>query len=381
MIRAIAEKESQGIAGTYYYFFPTFAQGRKILWDGIDKNGFKFLDHFPKEFIRSKNDTQMQIVTKRGSICQIIGTDNIDSVMGTNPIGCVFNEYALQTPRAWEFIRPILAENGGWAIFNFTPRGMNHGHKMLQQAREYGWFSQVLTVKDTGAISEDVLDDERKQMPADLFQQEYLCEFIEGAGQFFRRVKENISDKPFIINSNASYVLGVDLAKYQDFTVIVPVDLSTSTVGPLERFNQLDYNLQQAKIEAAYYRYNKALIRIDSTGPGEPVHDNLLARGLRVEPYRFTEQSRKDLLTNLQILLEQDQIKIPNNEQLISELQSFRYELSDRGRVRISVPEGLHDDCVMAVALAAWQLPEKSKKIIWPKATEPIKPYYPELGF
>lgn len=227
-------------------------------------------------------------------------------------LGCVFSEYALQNPNAWEFIRPILAENGGWAIFNFTPRGMNHAHKILQQAKEHNWFYQVLSVKDTNAIPSDILENEDRQMPGDLFRQEYMCEFIEGAGQFFRRVKENISYTPFVIGRDNQYILGVDLAKYQDFTVIAPLDLSTFTVAPLERFNQMDYNLQQAKIEAAHYRYNKGLIRIDSTGIGEPIYDNLAALGLRIEAYRFTEQSRNDLLTNLQIILEQDKIKIPN---------------------------------------------------------------------
>jgi len=383
-IKAIAEKEKSDIPGTYYYFFPTFAQGRKVLWDGIDRDGSPFLGHFPEQFVRSRNDTQMQITTKMGSVFQVIGTDNIDSIMGTNPIGCVFSEYALQNPKAWDLIRPILAENGGWAIFNFTPRGMNHGHKLLQQARESeGWFHQVLTAEDTKIIPADVLEAEEKQMPADLFRQEYLCAFLEGAGQFFRRVAENVSREPFHISPGTQYVLGVDLAKYQDYTVIAPLDLMTGRIGPLERFNQIDYNLQEAKIEAAHLRHNKGLIRIDSTGVGEPVYDHLAAKGLRIEPFRFHEQSRKDLLTNLQLLLETDAIKLPDDEQLISELQSMHFELSDRGRVRIEAPEGLHDDCVMAVALAAWQF-EKQRGLATMRyeQSKPLPPrYYPELGF
>ncbi len=114
--------------GIYYYFFPHFSQGRKILWDGIDKEGFRFLDHIPKELISGNpNSTEMKIRLRNGSIIQIIGTNNIDSIVGTNPIGCVFTEYSLQDPRAWSLIRPILVENGGWAVFNFTPRGANHG--------------------------------------------------------------------------------------------------------------------------------------------------------------------------------------------------------------------------------------------------------------
>ena len=114
--------------GAYYYFFPTYKQGKKILWDGMDRDGFRFMDHFPKELLDGKpNDTEMKVKLRNGSIFQIIGTDNIDSVVGTNQVGCVFSEYALQDTAAWDFIRPILLENDGWAVFDFNTRGDNHG--------------------------------------------------------------------------------------------------------------------------------------------------------------------------------------------------------------------------------------------------------------
>lgn len=106
--------------GIYYYFFPHFSQGRKILWDGVNKDGFKLLNYIPKELLDGDpNSTEMKIRLKNGSIIQIIGTNNIDSIVGTNPCGCVFTEYSLQDPVAWQLIRPILVENGGWAVFNF----------------------------------------------------------------------------------------------------------------------------------------------------------------------------------------------------------------------------------------------------------------------
>jgi phage terminase large subunit len=165
--------------GTYYYFFPTYTQGKKILWNGMDKDGFKFIDHFPKALVKSKNDTELKIEYKNGSIFQIIGTDNIDSIVGTNPVGCVFSEYALQNPKAWDFIRPILAENGGFAIFNYTPRGKNHGYDLYEMAKDNPkWFVQKLTIDDTGIISKEVIDEERASgMSEEMIQQEYYCSF------------------------------------------------------------------------------------------------------------------------------------------------------------------------------------------------------------
>jgi len=176
--------------GAYYYFFPTYAQGKKVLWEGMDREGFKFLNHLPKELRKTTNNQEMVIETVNGSVFRVIGTDKIDSVLGTNPIGCVFSEYSLQDPRAWDFIRPILAENGGWALFNYTPRGKNHGYTLLEFAKkDPKWYSEVLTVDDTKAISREVLDQEFKEIMAkngeeSLYQQEYYCSFdapIQGA--------------------------------------------------------------------------------------------------------------------------------------------------------------------------------------------------------
>lgn len=172
--------------GSYYYFFPTYAQGKKILWDGVDRDGFRFLDHFPKVILDGKpNDSELKVKLINGSLFQIIGTDNYDSIVGTNPIGCVFSEYSLQNPNAWDFIRPILAENGGWAVFNFTPRGKNHGFDIYNLASNdpQHWFCQLLTADDTQVISKEVLEQERKEITEkngddSLFQQEYYCSFV-----------------------------------------------------------------------------------------------------------------------------------------------------------------------------------------------------------
>ena len=353
--------------GIYYYFMPTYSQGKKIIWDGMDRSGMPFLDHFPKPLIKSKNETELKIELKNGSLFQIIGTDKIDAIVGTNPVGCVFSEYSLQNPKAWDYIRPILAENGGWALFLYTPRGMNHGWKLLQQAKDSdNWFWEILTVDDTKAIGKEVLEQENKEMPSDLYQQEYYCKFLEGAGQAIRRIEENLWDGELEILPDKFYQLGVDLAKYQDWTVLTPIDLHTFKVGKIERFNQIDWNLQKSKIEAAARRYNNARIILDSTGVGDPIFDDLQKQGLNIEGFKFTEPSRKQLLENLILMMEQDKIKIPNDPILIDELRSLKWELSDRGKLRLQVPEGLHDDCIMSLALAVWglsvPLPHKTVK-------------------
>src|SRR5688500_15602012 len=47
--------------GTYFYIFPTYTQGKKVIWDGIDADGLRVRDHIPPELVVSTNATEMKI--------------------------------------------------------------------------------------------------------------------------------------------------------------------------------------------------------------------------------------------------------------------------------------------------------------------------------
>lgn len=196
------------IPGVYFYFFPTYAQGKKILWNGIDGQGRRFLDYIPREcIIGDPHETEMLIklrtVSGAQSVFQIIGTDNCDSIPGTNPRGVVFSEYSLQNPRGWDLVRPILAENKGWAIFLYTPRGRNHGWSLYENTKgEPGWYVDLrdvtMTFRDgpdedqTPVMTDaDIAAERRTGMDEDLIQQEFFCSF-SGAmqGAYFGKLVE-----------------------------------------------------------------------------------------------------------------------------------------------------------------------------------------------
>jgi len=352
--------------GTYYYILPTYSQAKKVIWDNIDSDGFKMLDHIPKKLVDKLNETEMQIELKNGSIIQLVGADNVDRIVGTNPIGVVFSEYSLTRPDVWDMIRPILAANGGWAIFNFTPRGMNHAYALIQQAREYPetWWVGIYPVSQTNALSKEAIEQEQREMPRILFEQEYECKFLEGASQFFKNIENCVYDESFGRNlpMDGEFKIGVDLAKYNDFTVLTPFNLNTFIVYPQDRFNQVDWILQEAKIEAMARRFNNARITLDSTGIGDPVVEELRRRNLNIrdeDVFKFTQTSRTNLLNNLAILFENNKIRIPNDEGLRNELSSFTIEVNEKGKSVIKCPDNLHDDRVMSLALAVWGVDEK----------------------
>lgn len=179
--------------GAYYYIFPTFAQAKRVIWEGLDRDGKRLLDHFPKEYLDGKpNDTEMKLRYKNGSLFQLIGSDKIDAIVGTNPVGVVFSEYALQDPVAWGFLRPILAENGGWAIFVSTVRGENHLYDLYELAKNMpGWYVRMDKASETGVIPAEILENERQEIirlygDDALYQQEYECNFtVPIAGAYY----------------------------------------------------------------------------------------------------------------------------------------------------------------------------------------------------
>ncbi len=197
--------------GIYYHLFPTFTLGKRVLWDGRTRDGKKFLDYIPKEARDGKpNDSEMKVKFKNGSIYQVIGTDQFDSIIGTNPIGCIFSEYSVQNPKAWDLMRPILTENNGWAVFIFTPRGKNHAWKLFQTARAdpERWFTQTLTVDDTRRddgtpviTQEDIEQERRDGMDPELARQEFWCSWTAPmSGSYYGMLMDKAESEERICN-------------------------------------------------------------------------------------------------------------------------------------------------------------------------------------
>ena len=179
--------------GTYWYMLPKMEQARKAIWDATVRHptqpgqSIRRIDWaFPKVLREHEREDMMRLRLINGAVWQVVGSDNFNNLVGSNPIGVVFSEWPLSNPEAWAFIRPILRENGGWAIFNGTPRGQNHAHRMfIDYQTDDDWFVQRLTAHDTPVFSPNDLDKERDEFRTDygieagdaLYRQEYECSF------------------------------------------------------------------------------------------------------------------------------------------------------------------------------------------------------------
>lgn len=278
--------------GTYWHMLPTLNQGRKVVWDGIDKFGRRMIDQaFPGEMRSSTHNGDMQIKFKKGSVWQVVGSDNYDSVVGSNPIGVVMSEYSVADPAAWDFIRPILLENGGWAIFPYTPRGKNHGYDLYKMAEQNGaWFCELLTVNNTfdhdgsRIITSDMIEEERRSgMDEELIQQEYFCSFeaaLKGA-YYAKQMNQAHADKRITtVPYNPDYPVETwwDLG-LRDSTVIWFVqDLGT-------RYHAIDYYEMRGESFPHYLKYikEKPYVYSRHVGPHDIKQKEFISGKSRIE--------------------------------------------------------------------------------------------------
>lgn len=194
--------------GTYWHLLPKQVQARRALWTGIDhQSGRRFIDLFFPD-AASVNNTEMLIETASGSTWQLLGSDNYDRMVGSNPRGVVFSEWALCDPRSWEYISPILRANGGWAIFITTFRGRNHAWQMYERLRRNpDWYVTLRTIRDTGLLTEADIDQDRAAgMSEKLVRQEYFCDPAPSPlGGPFARVYDGLVDAGRLLESVASF--------------------------------------------------------------------------------------------------------------------------------------------------------------------------------
>jgi len=294
-----------------------------------------------------------------------------------NPAGLLGEELdlaiideAARMPRGkeiWEgYIYGRLISRSGKSVMISTPFGQNwFYHEYIRCKTAPDGKSFRFRSLDGVSVTKEAWERAKKMLPEQVFLQEYEASFLPDAAAVFRGVDEIIKDDCLQdAVPGHFYVMGVDLGKHEDFTVICVIDKYNNNVVYFDRFRQIDWPFQKKRIIATARRYNNARIIVDSTSLGGPIKEDLEREaGLIVDEFTFSGKSKKELIEKLSIYIEQKYIFIPNNEALIDELKSFGYQLTDAGNVKYSAPEGLHDDCVDALALAVWGLTGKANPV------------------
>jgi hypothetical protein len=339
---------------------PTYDLAERV----FSKVALTVATHLPHRIVKlSEHDQRLILRNMAGGLSEVRGksAENPVSLLGEGLDYVVMDECSRTHERVWlSHVSQRLVDKKGSALLISTPKGRGWFYDAWRRGQgddpecqswnQPSWTNPLLDAEHIEA--------QRGLLPERVFRQEYGAEFIEGAGAVFRNVRERALGEWQAARQGDTYSAGLDLAKVEDYTVISVLNQRREVVF-VDRFHRLDWSLQITRLKAALDRYPCCYTLVDSTGAGEPVFEQLLRAGLRVQPYPFTAASKSNLVNNLSLALEQGAITLPKADLapvLIDELESFEYSISDAGNTRMSAPSGVHDDCVMSLALALWQV-------------------------
>lgn len=249
-----------------------------------------------------------------------------------------------------ESIRATLTDMKGDAWFMSTPKGKNDFFKLFMRGKgeEANWMSWQMSTYTNPYIDPTEIDDAKSDLPELAFSQEYMAEFNENVANPFGM--QFIQQCTFPLSSFPARCYGIDLAKSHDWTVIIGLDAS-GHVCHFERFQK-----SWGDTTTAILSLPNVPIKIDSTGVGDPVVEGIQFVKPNVTAFTFSSPSKQKLMEGLSVAIQQRKIAFPEGP-VKDELENFEYEYTRTG-VKYAAPTGLHDDCVMALALAYDQFKE-----------------------
>lgn len=345
-------------------------------------------------YIEYKADMRLTLMEPDGSehsVLEFKSADNPDSLRGFAVNSFVLDEAARFPYDSFVSVITTVTQTMGHGIIISTPKGRGWFHDVYHRgekknadgtdrfyahsatcARDYSNpdddgcscvgvdpFPEYMSIRmptwTNPHVKMAAVRDAKRTLPEDVFTQEFAAEFIDDSAGVFRNVKGCIHGDFQDYIPGHYYVMGVDLARLRDYSVLTVLDVITKHVVYVERFNKVDWEIQYHRIMRVAKHYN-ARVCIDWTGIGDPIVQTLQNAGLDVDPYKIGgSMAKQQLIEKLRVNIENERISIPQNRWttvMLEELRSYEYTFTEAGRVQYSAPSGGHDDCVISLALA-----------------------------
>ncbi|TXH17280.1 MAG: hypothetical protein E6R03_04190 [Hyphomicrobiaceae bacterium] len=303
------------------------------------------------------NESELFIELFNGSTLWFKSAEKPDNLYGEDVHSAVLDEASRMREESWHAVRSTLTATRGKARMIGNVKGRaNWFYKMARKAQQgsRGLSFHRITAFDAvaaGVLDMEEIEEARARLPENVFRELYMAEASEDDTNPFGYAHIEACILP-VISDEPPVVIGVDLAKSSDWTVVVALDRSMRVCG-FERW-QAPWTETKARLASIIGR-TPALV--DSTGVGDPVVEDLQTVLPYVEGFKFSATSKQRLMELLVVEVQQHRIRFPDGH-IKQELECFEYEVTRTG-TRYTAPDGYHDDCVMALALAAMKYREK----------------------
>jgi len=315
----------------------------------------RYLPHW----IKKSSESELKLWAVNDSRLECKSADNPVSLIGEGINFLCVDECARIPNNVWyAALRPTLTDTEGKCLFISTPQGYNWFRDMFflgQKPDNNAYESWCFSSYENPYLKKEEIEEAKRTMPERIYRQEFLAEFTSEFGEVFRNIDKCIKGDFEEPKDGENYVIGVDLAKYTDFTVLIVGRMEDTHlhIVKLDRFNQIDWSIQKSRIVSMAKKYNDATVIVDSTGIGDAIYEDLSNSGINVRPFKLSSNTIKNnLIENLAVALEDEEVSFPDIPELINELKTFSYERSETtGRTIYNAPPGFHDDCVIALSL------------------------------
>lgn len=303
------------------------------------------------------SESERRIDFPGGGFMALRSAHHPDTLRGAGLDYVVLDEAAFMEPSVWpQIVRPMLLERRGEALFLSTPYGKNWFWELFQRGRDPlnpEWVAFQFPSAVNPQISQQEIDAIRRSTTERVFREEYEAQFLDDAGQVFRGIRE-AATAPLDVRPLAGhrYVMGIDWGREGDYSALVVIDATTQHMVALDRFHKIGWSVQRGRVLALAQRWNVALIWAEANSMGSVNIEALQADGLPVRPFMTTARSKAPLIEGLSLAIERGDLALQPHEVLLNELAAYSLERMPGGSYRYGAPPGLHDDTVIAAALA-----------------------------
>lgn len=329
---------------------PTFSQCGRGITVLKEKVGRDFI----KNDLMEIKGISPVVATINGHKIIFLSADNADSIRGYWFDMCIIDEAALISDKAFSsVILPTLMDKGGKVIAISTPAGTsgwfyNYCQKSISD-KEIDFFK--FSSYDNPYLKPEDIELIKSEMSELEWKQEGLAEFVSTSDMLIHNINE--LDSKNVCRCNSKKIMSADFAKYRDYTVFMSVCPMCGIITDMMRFVLIDWPEQKMKMLAFYKNNNCNKLIFDNDASADVLASAVRNEDVRLIPYDMTGPSKKALVSAMVLCLEQGLIKwdFEKYPVIVSELNTFRPEITSKGTITYNAAPNCHDDSVTALAL------------------------------
>lgn len=347
-----------------------FIKGARVLYAAPTTDQTERFWYAVRSYLQPRIDAQLLYKSETKRLIEPYGVDengpriraktafNADTLRGDFGDLVLLDEYQLMSPDVDDVVLPMMLDTNGTTIYGGTPLRKNHffAKYVMAKSNPDRWAYWHYTSYDNPNLSNEAIKSMVEDMTSSAYRQEIMAEFLDNEGQVFSNLNACLNSPGGLPSHHKGHVIvaGVDWGKQQDYTVFSLFCVTCSCEVFLYRKNQIEYRVQRKRLEKMTSEWGINYILAEQNSIGEPIIEELRAVGLPVFGFQTTFSSKPPLIQSLQLCFEHAEAQWLPDEIARAELEAFEQTISPSGRPKYSAPEGVHDDTVIARALA-WE--------------------------